>query len=228
MRALGANSIYGDILGVQHAWVLEYDDCYLDHLWNYCPSLLQPAIWRAPGGYHSQVAGQPNVDPLWGYFSQVAGQDGQIDAEELQRALTSSGIAGSYRFFSKAVCELLILSLDRDRSGMMGFTEFKELWDALNQWKATFLNYDRDRSGTVEPHELHAALIDWGYKLSPQALQAIVRRFAVGDGKMALDDFIHFAVRLRMATDQFRSRDTTQTGHATFKYDDFIQIVMSL
>lgn len=29
----------------------------------------------------------------------------------------------------------MIAMLDRDRSGKMGFNEFKELWTALNQWK---------------------------------------------------------------------------------------------
>ncbi len=62
-------------------------------------------------------------------------QDGQIDADELQRALTQSGIAGSYVPFSRNTCVLMINMLDRDYSGQMGFTEFKELWAVLNQWK---------------------------------------------------------------------------------------------
>ena len=35
-------------------------------------------------------------DPLWPFFSAVAGQDGQIDALELQTCLTRSGIGGTY------------------------------------------------------------------------------------------------------------------------------------
>ena len=62
-------------------------------------------------------------------------QDGQIDADELQRCLTQSGIAGTYQQFSRETCVLMINMLDRDRSGQMGFSEFKELWAALNQWK---------------------------------------------------------------------------------------------
>lgn len=31
----------------------------------------------------------------------------------------------------------MIAMLDRDRSGKMGFNEFKELWTALNQWKVS-------------------------------------------------------------------------------------------
>ena len=95
------------------------------------------------------------MDPLWGYFSAVAGQDGQIDANELQRCLSSSGISGSYQrnglhhilfliplsflslAFSKETCRIMIAMLDRDRSGKMGFNEFKELWAALNQWKVS-------------------------------------------------------------------------------------------
>lgn len=37
--------------------------------------------------------------------------------------------------FSKETCRIMISMLDRDRSGKMGFNEFKELWAALNQWK---------------------------------------------------------------------------------------------
>lgn len=72
----------------------------------------------------------------WGYglFSLPA-QDGQIDADELQRCLTSSGIGGSYKPFSRETCTIMINMLDRDYSGQMGFSEFKELWTALNQWK---------------------------------------------------------------------------------------------
>ena len=64
-------------------------------------------------------------------------QDGQIDAEELQRCLTASGIGGTYEPFSRDTCRIMIAMLDRDRSGKMGFNEFKELWTALNQWKVS-------------------------------------------------------------------------------------------
>ena len=68
-------------------------------------------------------------------------QDGQIDAEELQRCLTSSGIGGNYQPFNKETCRIMIAMLDRDYSGKMGFNEFKELWTALNQWKVCIRIY---------------------------------------------------------------------------------------
>jgi hypothetical protein len=181
--------------------------------------------YGAPG-YGAPPAGYPAAaDPLYGYFSAVAGQDQQIDSIELQRCLTSSGISGNYQQFSKETARLMICMLDRDYSGKMGFNEFKELWGALNQWKTTFMQYDRDRSGTVEPHELHQAISSWGYALTPQALNIIVTRYGYS-GRIQFDDFVAAAIRLRMLTDHFRRRDATQTGHANFAYDDFIQVSM--
>eukprot|EP00493_Phyllostaurus_siculus_P011377 UN11536 len=97
----------------------------------------QPAPGGYPGGYPAQP-GYGAADPLWGYFSAVAGVDGQIDAIELQRCLTQSGIAGTYQMFSLETCRIMISMLDRDYSGKMGFNEFKELWGCLNQWRGTF------------------------------------------------------------------------------------------
>jgi hypothetical protein len=57
-------------------------------------------------GYPAQP-GPGGVDPLWGYFSAIAGQDGQIDANELQRCLSSAG-----QQYSKETCRIMITMLD--------------------------------------------------------------------------------------------------------------------
>lgn len=143
--------------------------------------------------------GQHQQDPLYGYFASVAGQDGQISADELQRCLTSSGISGSYNPFNLETCRLMISMLDKDHSGTMGFHEFKELSNVLGQWKSLFMNYDRDRSGTVDPQELQQALGSMGFNLSPQALNCIVKRFS-NHGRIGFDDFISCCVKLRALT----------------------------
>ncbi|XP_028282389.1 sorcin-like [Parambassis ranga] len=178
---------------------------------------------------YSGYGGAPGMqqDPLFGYFSAVAGQDGQISADELQRCLTQSGISGSYQPFSLETCILMISMLDRDMSGTMGFNEFKELSQVLNAWRMTFASFDRDHSGTVEGPELQQAIASMGYHLSPQAMNCIMKRYSNG-GRIRFDDFISCCVRLRALTDQFRRRDTSQTGNATFQYDDFIQVTMSV
>ncbi|KAF7646446.1 hypothetical protein LDENG_00187590 [Lucifuga dentata] len=177
-----------------------------------------------PGG-HGGFPGQQQ-DPMYGYFSAVAGQDGQISADELQRCLTQTGIAGSYKPFSLETCRLMISMLDRDRSGTMGFNEFKELFQVLNSWKQLFMSIDRDCSGTVEGHEMQHAIATLGYHLSPQALNCIMTRYST-QGRIAFDDFISCCIKLRSLTSAFQMRDTSRQGNATFKYDDFIQVTMS-
>nr|XP_025874471.1 sorcin [Vulpes vulpes] len=182
------------------------------------------AYGGAPGG--PTFPGQTQ-DPLYGYFAAVAGQDGQIDADELQRCLTQSGIAGGYKPFNLETCRLMVSMLDRDMSGTMGFNEFKELWAVLNGWRQHFISFDSDRSGTVDPQELQKALTTMGFRLSPQAVNSIAKRYST-NGKITFDDYIACCVKLRALTDSFRRRDTAQQGVVNFPYDDFIQCVMSV
>ncbi|XP_068942318.1 sorcin isoform X3 [Petaurus breviceps papuanus] len=150
----------------------------------------------APGG--PAFPGQTQ-DPLYGYFAAVAGQDGQIDADELQRCLTQSGIAGGYKPFNLETCRLMVSMLDRDMSGTMGFSEFKELWAVLNGWRQHFISFDSDRSGTVDPQELQKALGTMGFRLSPQAVTSIAKRYST-NGKITFDDYIACCVKLRALT----------------------------
>ncbi|XP_015708992.1 sorcin isoform X2 [Coturnix japonica] len=184
----------------------------------------QGGYGAAPGG--PAFPGQAQ-DPLYGYFTAVAGQDGQIDADELQRCLTQSGIAGAYKPFNLETCRLMISMLDRDMSGTLGFNEFKELWAVVNGWKQHFVSFDSDGSGTVDRQELEKALTNMGFRLSPQAVSAITRRYST-HGKITFDDYIACCVKLRALTDCFRRRDTSQQGFVNFQYDDFIQCVMSI
>lgn len=181
-----------------------------------------------PGSMPGYGAAPPAVnDPMWGYFTAIAGQDGEVDAEELQRCLTQSGFTGSYSPFSLETCRIMIAMLDRDFTGKMGFSEFKELFQALNGWKQNFMTFDRDRSGTVEPHEMNQAISAMGYRVSPQALNAIVKRYSKG-GRIFFDDYVACCVKLRALTDNFRRRDTMHQGSVMFQYDDFITCTMSI
>ena len=68
-------------------------------------------------------------------------------------------------------------------------------------FQSTFMTYDRDRSGTVEPGELQQALVTFGYNLSPQALGVINRRYA-NQGRVPFDAFVGLCVRLRALTSE--------------------------
>ncbi|VTJ80937.1 Hypothetical predicted protein [Marmota monax] len=184
-----------------------------------------------PGGYSGYPAYSDNYssadDAMWNYFTAVAGQDGEVDAEELQKCLTQSGISGTYSPFSLETCRIMIAMLDRDYTGKMGFNEFKELWAALNAWKQNFMTIDQDRSGTVEHHELSQAIAIMGYRLSPQTLTAIAKRYSK-NGRIFFDDYVACCVKLRALTDFFRRRDHLQQGCVNLIYDDVSILLATL
>ncbi|XP_069878021.1 grancalcin [Dipodomys merriami] len=188
------------------------------------PGTCPPLLAGGPPGY---TAYSHSSDPMWTYFTAVAGQDGEVDAEELQMCLTQSGISGTYSPFSLETCRIMIAMLDRDYTGKMGFSEFKELWAALNAWKQNFMAIDEDRSGTVEHHELSQAIAVMGYRLSPQTLHAIVKRYSK-NGRIFFDDYVACCVKLRALTDFFRRRDHLHQGFVNFIYEDFLQGTMMI
>lgn len=89
------------------------------------------------------------------------------------------------------------------------------------------MSIDRDMSGTVDAQEMNQAVSSMGYRLSPQAMNCIIKRFS-SHGKISFDDYVACCVKLRSLTDLFRKRDQAQQGMATFQYDDFIQCTMSI
>ena len=131
--------------------------------------------------------------------------------------------------FSLETCRVMIGMLDTDHSGTMGLNEFRELWRAIEGWKATFQQFDRDGSGTIEAGELHDAIRAFGYNLSRATVEAIVSRYSrYSNRQIMFDDFIALSVRLRAVSERFRARDSQGQGYATIHYEDFIAMTMSI
>ena len=55
--------------------------------------------------------------------------------------------------------------------------EFAGLWKYIQDWQNVFRHFDRDRSGSIDGHELHAALAQFGYNLSPQLLHLVEQKY---------------------------------------------------
>lgn len=119
---------------------------------------------------------------------------------------------------------MMINMFDKTRSGRMDLFGFSALWDFMQRWRALFQQYDRDRSGTINGTELHQALAQMGYNLSPQFSETLVQRFAVRGARpgIQMDRFIHVCTQLQSMTQVFREKDTTMTGNIRLNYEDFL------
>ncbi|KAM9383619.1 peflin [Pholidichthys leucotaenia] len=190
-----------------------------------------PGPGGAPGGLYGGYAGHPqapagNIPPgvnpeAYQWFQTVdTDHSGFINLKELKQALVNS----NWSAFNDETCLMMINMFDKTRSGRIDLFGFSALWDFMQRWRAVFQQYDKDRSGTISGNELHQALAQMGYKLTPQFSEALVRRFPMQRGQpgIQLDRFIQVCTQLQTMTQVFQERDTGRTGNVRLSYEDFL------
>ncbi|KAL1123741.1 hypothetical protein AAG570_001514 [Ranatra chinensis] len=167
---------------------------------------------------------QKASDKVKEFFKKLAGDDMEIDWIELKEILDyAMRNESKNEGFSKDVCRSMIAMMDVDRSGKLGFEEFKQLWLDIKQWKSVFKLYDKDNSGYLSGFELRQALNSAGYRLNNHILNVLCHRYASKEGKIAFDDFMMCAVRLKCMIDIFKERDPDSTNRATFTLEEWVE-----
>lgn len=181
------------------------------------------------GGGMGQFGGQQPPPPgisqeLWGWFQAVdADRSGKITAQELRMALHN----GNWSPFNQETCRLMIGMFDRDRSGTIDVNEFAALWKYVQDWKSCFDRFDTDRSGNIDARELATAFQTFGYNLSPQFCDVVIRVFDKrGARTINFDDFIQACVMLKTLTDKFRAKDHQQNGTIRISYEEFMDMAL--
>merc|ERR1719398_108820 len=117
---------------------------------------------------------------------------------------------------------------DKNSSGTIDVGEFQQLFDYINQWKATFQSFDKDRSGFIEHAELTQAFQQMGYRFTPTFVQNLLAKYDSRTRRLTLDNFIVACVQIKRLTDGFRTRDRAMQGQATLQYEDFVGLAMGV
>uniref|UniRef100_H2YVF0 Uncharacterized protein n=1 Tax=Ciona savignyi TaxID=51511 RepID=H2YVF0_CIOSA len=158
-------------------------------------------------------------------FDKLTGEDGEIDAFELQDIVNSvmkksnniekfwndtSSIVpyyiallniipkrvGKFDGFGLEACRSMVALMDVTNSGKLDYEEFKALWVRVRKWINIFKKYDKDNSGNFDTYELREALSNAGYSLSSRLYQMLCVRYASKDLTINMDDFVLLSVRL--------------------------------
>uniref|UniRef100_H2YVE3 Uncharacterized protein n=1 Tax=Ciona savignyi TaxID=51511 RepID=H2YVE3_CIOSA len=133
-------------------------------------------------------------------FDKLTGEDGEIDAFELQDIVNSvmkknAGV-GKFDGFGLEACRSMVALMDVTNSGKLDYEEFKALWVRVRKWINIFKKYDKDNSGNFDTYELREALSNAGYSLSSRLYQMLCVRYASKDLTINMDDFVLLSVRL--------------------------------
>lgn len=168
----------------------------------------------------------PNTDrEIIEIFNQADGdRSGSIDADELGRLLSSGRVAFSPRTI-RLMLHLFADTADTTRIGRQGFVS---LWRELGVWHSKFVEYDRDRSGTIDKSELQQALLSFHFAIPPEVLGVLVRKYdRSGFGKcIGYGEFVECGFIVKGLTEKFRDQDRLRNGSATFDYTNFMLLVI--
>lgn len=86
---------------------------------------------------------------------------------------------------------------DKKQSGTVSFEEFGALWKYVTDWENCFRSFDRDNSGNIDRIELKTALTNFGYRLSDEIINTLIRKYdRAGHGTIYFDDFIQCCIVL--------------------------------
>lgn len=97
------------------------------------------------------------------------------------------------------------------------------------QWRNSFNQYDRDRSGQIEFNELKLMLKQLGYTLKDPFVSLLFRVYDKDrSGRLGFDEFIQLCTELTMLTTQFASKDTSRQGRVTIDYETFLSMVFKV
>ncbi|ELU07185.1 hypothetical protein CAPTEDRAFT_220372 [Capitella teleta] len=137
-------------------------------------------------------------------FKKHSGGDDKMDASELSRALSALfQKEGTQSQFGVEACRSMLAMMDRDKSGYLNVSEFKQMMKEIDVWKKAFVAFDSDRSGFIDSYELSKVFKTIGFELSRQVLLSIVTRYGGKARRMGLEDFIHCCCRIVVMYGEF-------------------------
>ncbi|KAH7970558.1 hypothetical protein HPB49_010415 [Dermacentor silvarum] len=152
-------------------------------------------------------------------------RSGRVDGVELQQCLSN----GSWKPFNPETVRMMINIFDRSRTGTVSFDEFVSLWKYINDWLRCFQDFDKDRSGSIDRNELRDALTSFGYRLSVETVDLLLRKYdREKKGSINFDDYILCCITLQTITNAFKSYDTDRDGFITISYEDFLKLGLSV
>ncbi|CAG8681780.1 22667_t:CDS:2 [Gigaspora margarita] len=173
----------------------------------------------------------PGADPQLYYWFQAVDTDksGVLTADELQKALIN-GIP-----FNLETVRLMMNMFDTDNTGTINYSEFVGLWRYIEDWKKCFAAFDTDNSGTVNFSELKTAMKTFGYNLSDNFINLLIKKYdkyagtknKTGKGDVTFDNFVQSCVTVKTLTDSFRRYDTDNDGWIMVNYEQFLELVVN-
>ncbi|XP_069811418.1 calpain-8-like [Dendropsophus ebraccatus] len=175
--------------------------------------------------YEPQVTDKDVTNDFKNIFQKLAGDKGEVTAKDIQNILNrllSKRTDLKTNGFSLATCKEMISLMDMDGTQTLNLMEFKTLWMKIQKYMEIFLKADKDKSGTMDAHEIRAALQDAGFSLNNTIQQSIAQRYADIDLTITFNSFISCMIRLETLFKMFKQLDNDNSGRIEFSLPEWL------
>ncbi|XP_066450567.1 calpain-8-like [Eleutherodactylus coqui] len=148
-------------------------------------------------------------------FQKVAGDKGEVTAKGIQTILNqllSKNTDLKSNGLTLDTCREMVSLMDMDGTRTLSLTEFKTLWLKLQKYINIFIKNEKNKSGSVDAHEMRSALKDAGFSLNNKVQQTIAQRYSESDLTINFDSFICCLIRLDTLMKMFTLLDKKNSG----------------
>ncbi|CAH2035743.1 unnamed protein product, partial [Iphiclides podalirius] len=159
------------------------------------PQMLKAALIKAPASVELSSFAQYESQ-----FLQLADEHKTINAFELQELLERC-LPNDYIKSCATIetCRQIVLSMEKDGTGRITLSDFKDLICSLKHWQIVFREHAPEKMGVLRAERLRDALREVGFVVPERALALLVLKYMRKDGMLRFGDFVSAVVLLHRA-----------------------------
>ncbi|XP_039763992.1 calpain-C isoform X1 [Pararge aegeria] len=187
------------------------------------PLMLKAAILKAPPGVESNSFAQYESQ-----FLQLADEHKTINAFELQELLERC-LPNDYikSCATMETCRQIVLSMEKDGSGRITLSDFKDLICSLKHWQMVFRSHAPEKMSVLRIERFRDALREVGFAIPERALSLLVLKYMRKDGMLRFGDFVSAVVLLHRAFHMFFTNCSTSSFKVNLTFAEWLKSALT-
>ncbi|XP_034839839.1 calpain-C isoform X1 [Maniola hyperantus] len=187
------------------------------------PQMLKAAILKAPPGMESNSFAQYESQ-----FLQLADEHKTINAFELQELLERC-LPNDYikSCATMETCRQIVLSMEKDGSGRITLSDFKDLICSLKHWQMVFRSHAPEKMSVLRIERFRDALREVGFVIPERALSLLVLKYMRKDGMLRFGDFVSAVVLLHRAFHMFFTNCSTSSFKVNLTFAEWLKSALT-
>lgn len=172
----------------------------------------------------------PSTSEAEKLFQKHCKKDGLCRPTELLHLLTEAikggALAGSEQKLCLEHCKSFVVLMDSQGLAQLDWVEFQALWDKFKKWTHIFMEYDYNKSQSLEYKEIKPALTKAGIHVDEFIMQLIGLRYTDSDMTVSYPGFLHLMMKLESMIQKFQAYDMMGMGTISINFRQWLHMTL--